>query len=210
MKTRVLSWLIASVVRMLAATLRYRVTDDADAMNRSPTKTALWIFWHNRILGVTVPLRRHGRHSKGVVLTSASRDGELLAAVMRRFDLEAARGSSSRRGSAALMELRRWLDEGFHAVITPDGPRGPRYRLGQGVIFLAQKTGIPIVPVHVNYSSYWTLRSWDRFIIPKPFSRVDVRFAPLEFVKPTSTDEEFEAERLRIEKVLNDGRRDSL
>lgn len=210
MKTRVLSWLIASIARLLSLTLRYRVIDQADTLNQSPTKTALWVFWHNRILGVTAPLRNHYPKEKGVVLTSASRDGELLAAVMRCFGLEAARGSSSRRGSTALMELRRWLDKGYHAIITPDGPRGPRYRLGQGVVFLSQKTGVPIVPVHVNFTRFVTLKSWDRFMIPIPFSRVDVTFAPLEYVKPTESAEEFEAERLRIEKIMNEGRRDPL
>jgi lysophospholipid acyltransferase (LPLAT)-like uncharacterized protein len=87
-------------------------------------------------------------------------------------------------------------------IITPDGPRGPCYKLGQGLVFLAQKNALPVVPVHVEYSRCIRLKSWDRFMIPLPFSRVEFTFGAVEHIRPTTTNEEFEAERLRLEKIL--------
>ena len=122
--------------------------------------------------------------------------------MVERYGFEAVRGSSSRRGSTALLQLADVIASGRDVLITPDGPRGPVYRLGGGIIFLAQKTGVPIIPVNFEYSSYWRAHNWDRFIIPKPFSRVRAIFGPPHQVKPTSTDEEFEAERQRLQEAM--------
>jgi lysophospholipid acyltransferase (LPLAT)-like uncharacterized protein len=135
-------------------------------------------------------------------LISASRDGELLADAIKRFDYDIVRGSSSRLGASAILQLTEVLASGRDVVITPDGPRGPAYELGPGIIFLAQKSGAPVVPVNMEYSSYWRLKSWDRFIVPRPFSKVRVIIGQPHRVKSTSTDEEFEAERLRLQNAL--------
>ena len=101
-----------------------------------------------------------------------------------------------------MVELVKWLRDGHDVVIIPDGPRGPRYDLQPGIIKLAQKTGAKIFPILVDYCNYWELRSWDRFRVPKPFSEVVVTLAPYETIDSDIDDETFEAERLRIEKVL--------
>jgi len=107
-------------------------------------------------------------------LISASRDGELLADAIKRFDYDVVRGSSSRLGASAILQLTEVLASGRDVVITPDGPRGPVYELGPGIIFLAQKSEAAVVPFNMEYSSYWRLKSWDRFIVPRPFSKVRV------------------------------------
>jgi lysophospholipid acyltransferase (LPLAT)-like uncharacterized protein len=95
-----------------------------------------------------------------------------------------------------------WLGSGADLAVTPDGPKGPRYSLGPGLILLAQKTGARILPVHVKFSRAIALKSWDGFRIPLPFSRLDITMGPYETIPPTPTDEAFEAERLRIETLL--------
>ena len=87
-------------------------------------------------------------------------------------------------------------------MITPDGPRGPAYKLGAGIIFLAQKTGANVIPVNMEYSSCWRIRSWDRFIVPRPFAKVRVIIGSPHRVRSTSTPEEFEAERLRLQQAM--------
>jgi lysophospholipid acyltransferase (LPLAT)-like uncharacterized protein len=208
MKERLISLLAIAVVHAISLTLRYRREGFFELGSLNSKGCAIWVFWHNRIFGMARGLRGPYRGGKAVVLTSASKDGEILARVVGSFGLRAARGSSSRRGSRALRELTKWIDGGYNVVVTPDGPRGPRYVLAPGVIFLAQKTGLPIVPVHLNYDRYWTLKSWDRFMIPKPFSRVRVVVASPERIPAVLAPDEFEAQRLRIEKLLNDGRED--
>ena len=105
-------------------------------------------------------------------------------------------------GASALLELSEILASGRDVLLTPDGPRGPAYELGQGIIFLAQKTGAPVVPINMEYSSCWRVKSWDRFIIPRPFSKVRVILGQPHHVNATSTPEEFENERLRLQNAM--------
>ena len=105
-------------------------------------------------------------------LISASRDGDLSRSLIERSGYGTVRGSSSRKGVSALRRLSRRSRAAATSVITPDGPRGPVYEVGPGVIFLAQKSGAAIVPINVEYSSCWRLKSWDRFFVPTPFSSV--------------------------------------
>jgi len=135
-------------------------------------------------------------------LISASRDGGLIAALVERYGYGTIRGSSSRGGASALLRLAEVFASGTHIVFTPDGPRGPVYQLGQGVIFLAQKCNAEIVPANIEYSSCWRFKSWDRFILPRPFSRVHVIFGAPIHVKRTTDAEEFEQERLRLQDAM--------
>jgi len=164
---------VAALMRVLGWTLRFKVEDRAGVLNRDFKKPLIWTFWHNRMFVVPL-LRLRARHRTGAVLTSASWDGEVIAAVMKRFGLAAVRGSTSRRGATALMQLAGTLEAGEDVAVTPDGPRGPCYKLGPGVVFLSRKTGAGIVPIHVEYSRAIRLGSWDRFMIPVPFSTVRV------------------------------------
>jgi len=190
-------------IRALGRTLRFDFRDEAGLMDPARPGPRIWLMWHNRILLVPYVRHRWIRHRTGAVLTSASRDGGVLADVVAAFGLASERGSSSRRGAAGLLALGRWLERGQDVAITPDGPRGPRYRLSPGVVLLAQKTGAPVVPIGVEYSAAWRLRSWDGFFIPKPFSRVQVIFGPCHAVPETNDDAAFEAERVRVEAVLD-------
>ncbi len=110
------------------------------------------------------------------------------------------RGSSSRRGSTALRELSLKLEQGYDLAITPDGPRGPKYSLGPGVIFLSQKTGAPIMPLHARYHHAFRLKTWDTFPIPLPFSRVDITMDPYITIDPSLSN--LEPERLKLEHLL--------
>jgi hypothetical protein len=101
-----------------------------------------------------------------------------------------------------MLELAGVLSSGRDVLITPDGPRGPAYQLGPGIIFLAQKSGALVVPVNMEYSSCWRVKSWDRFILPRPFSKVRVIFGLPHRVRSTSRPEEFEAERLRLQEAM--------
>jgi lysophospholipid acyltransferase (LPLAT)-like uncharacterized protein len=106
-------------------------------------------------------------------IVSASKDGGFLTAILERFGVQPVRGSSSRRGPQAMRELITWAEQGWDLAITPDGPRGPRYKIQQGVMSLAQLTGRPILPAAYNLAWKITVKSWDRFQIPIPFSRCD-------------------------------------
>lgn len=203
-RERLLATLGSWIARALFATLRLRVNDHSGFFERAPDFPIIFTFWHNRILAITLAHSRHypsGR--KGVtVLTSPSRDGEILAQLMDRFHMGAIRGSSSRRGSRALLECAAWLKSGGDLAVTPDGPKGPRYTLGPGLILLAQSTGARILLTQARFSRAIELKSWDGFCIPLPFSRIDVTLLPYETIPPTPTPEDFEAERRRIESLL--------
>ena len=193
------------LLRAILCTLRFRIVDRAGILAQPPIPPVLWVFWHNRLFVVPYIFERFVRARPGAALTSASKDGELLAAILARFGGRAIRGSSSRRGAIAWREMRRAVDEGTDVFVTPDGPRGPRYRVNPGIVLLAQKTRAPVMPVRVTYSRCLRLKSWDRFMIPLPFTRVDVVLdTPIDFAA-ANDDADFERERVRLELVLREG-----
>ena len=199
-------FIIASVMKIVGATLRWRVDDRGGWLERPmPGEPVLWLCWHNRIFLAPMVHWNWFRSQPAAVLASASRDGELLAAVCRNFGLDAARGSSSRRGAAALRESVVFLKAKRDLCVTPDGPRGPRYHLQQGIVILAQRTGTRILPLHLRPHRAWRLKTWDGFVIPWPFTRVDVVLDPPWIVPLTTTPEEFEFERARLETMLRAG-----
>ena len=198
-------WLIAFGVCLLQVwerTLRYHVDDRAGILGKPVTENYIGALWHNRLLIFPLVLRRFFPNRPGAALISASRDGDLLADAIHRFGYDVVRGSSSRLGASAILQLTEELGSGRDVVITPDGPRGPIYELGPGIVFLAQKSDALVLPMNLEYSRYWRLRSWDRFIIPQPFSKVRVLISRPLRVKQTSTPEEFEAERRRVQDVM--------
>ena len=190
------------MLEVLARTLRYEIDDRADVIGRPVKGNYIAALWHNRLLLISFVLKRFFPQRPGAGLISASRDGDLIADVTKRFGFDVVRGSSSRMGAAALLELSQVLTSGRDVLLTPDGPRGPAYELGPGIIFLAQKTGAPVIPINMEYSSCWRVKSWDRFIIPRPFSKVRVIIGQPQQIRSTSTDEQFEAERLRLQKAM--------
>lgn len=206
-KAAALGVLAGWCMKAWAITLRYDVEDRCGVTVPGKIRTPLLLaLWHNRIF--TIPpvwVKKVGKGRKVVVLTSASHDGATLSRAMAAFGLGSVRGSSSRRAVAALVGMKRALKDGFDVCITPDGPRGPRYRFHPGLIKLAESTATPILPIHVHFTSAWRLKTWDRFVIPKPFSRVRVIFDEMLVVPPSLDEVAFETERVRVEDILRAG-----
>jgi lysophospholipid acyltransferase (LPLAT)-like uncharacterized protein len=167
-----IAWAVFLLERLVTASLRCRWRDHSGLADAQSEQPVIFCLWHNRLAISMVVRRRHRR--KLAALVSASKDGALLAAVLGRFRVDQIRGSSSRRGPQALLELTSRAERGYDLAITPDGPRGPRYVVQAGVIALAQLTGLPIIPVTCNTRLKFCLKSWDRFQIPLPFSRCEV------------------------------------
>jgi lysophospholipid acyltransferase (LPLAT)-like uncharacterized protein len=137
-------------------------------------------------------------------MVSASKDGAFVTSILHRFAVQPVRGSSSRRGSQALLELVTWAERGYDLAITPDGPRGPCYQVQDGVLSLAQVTGFPVLPVSLNIR--WKVRpnSWDRFQIPLPFSRCNAVLGKPVLVPREASDSEREVLRQQLENALRD------
>src|SRR5204863_7246023 len=157
----------APVIRALGATYRWHVDgfhhyESIVKAGRQP----IFAFWHGRILPATLFWRDRGI----VVMTSRNFDGEWIAGIIRRFGYGTARGSRSRAGARALVQLRRDLAGGRPAAFTTDGPRGPARVAQAGAVFLAGATGQPLLPFHIEADRFWTMKSWDRTQVPKPFS----------------------------------------
>ena len=136
------------------------------------------------------------------LLVSRSFDGELIAYVARKLGLGSARGSSSRGGKEALSELFRIVEGGEGAAITVDGPRGPAHQVKNGILALSSKTGVAILPLASIANRYWTLRSWDRFRLPKPFAKVLVYYGDPYVLPKELSEDSFEMHRNRLEDEL--------
>jgi hypothetical protein len=160
------------------------------------------VTWHNRLLFFpvmcTMPVRK-----KTVAMVSASRDGQYVTDICRLFGIQSVRGSSSKKGFIAFNDALRFLKDGCNISITPDGPRGPRYRMSKGPIALASKTGYPVLPASINYSSYWELRSWDRFQIPKPWAKVSLVLGEPIKIPDNLSNADIEKWRKTVEDALN-------
>ena len=155
-------------------------------------------FWHGRILSATFYFRRRGI----VVITSENFDGEWIARIIEQFGYGTARGSTSRGGLKAMLQLVRDMARGRPAGFTLDGPRGPARVAQPGALWLARKSGNPVLPFHLEASRAWTLGSWDRTQIPRPFATVAlVVGAPIE-VAADATDADVERHRIELEVAL--------
>jgi len=203
-RERLLALTGAAILKTLFLTLRLRIEDRGGVLKEDASSPVIFCFWHNRILGITFAFDRAYPKNRGgvTVLTSPSKDGEILARLVGAFGMEAVRGSSSRRGSRALLELVRLIRGGRDIAITPDGPRGPRYALGPGIILLAQTTGSRIVPAHASFSRCVRMKTWDGFIIPLPFSKVSVTIDAALAIPGELIGDEFEEKRKNLENLL--------
>lgn len=206
-KMNALGTLAGRLMQAWCATLRFEIVDRCGLTTPGAIPgPVIYCLWHNRIFTMPAAWKKAcGAHRRAVVLTSASHDGAALARAVGVFGIGSVRGSSSRRGVAALVGLRKALRENHDACITPDGPRGPRHGLQPGIVKLAETSGAPIVPIHVEYSSCRELRTWDRFAIPAPGSKVRVIFDHALAVPPGLSDADFEATRHRLERLMLDG-----
>jgi lysophospholipid acyltransferase (LPLAT)-like uncharacterized protein len=177
-----LGTVIATLIRVIGKTMRITLHDPENLsprLKKVPMEPFIWVLWHNRVFTQPYFYNKYFPARYGTCMMSASGDGGLLAQVLKHFRIQPAHGSSSRRGAEALIQLIRRLREGDDICIIPDGPRGPRYSFAPGCVHLAMKSRVPILMVHYNYHSYWQLKSWDAFIIPKPFSKLEITLLPL-------------------------------
>lgn len=188
-----LAWILAFFMRLYAWTLRRRIQDPHGILASLKDSPVIFTLWHNRIL-LAAPLLPKAMRPLATVLVSASRDGEYISTILGRFGIRATRGSSSRRGAQALLELRHALDQGISPVITVDGPRGPCYTVHPGAIHLSRKSNCRLIPVSINYSRHWSLRSWDKMQLPLPFARATIVFgAPVELPAESPPEETTDA-----------------
>jgi lysophospholipid acyltransferase (LPLAT)-like uncharacterized protein len=160
------------------------------------------VTWHNRLLFFPVMFTRPIRE-KTVAMVSASRDGQYVTDICRLFGIKSVRGSSSKKGFIAFNDALKFLKDRCNISITPDGPRGPRYKMSRGPIVLASKTGYPVLPVSINYSAYWEIRSWDRFQIPKPWAKVSLVLGEPIKIPDNISDADIEKWRKTAEDALN-------
>ena len=199
-------WVFWVVFRLVSATLRYRIKDPHGFMPHKEIRQVIFCTWHNRLalsMKLHSTFRRRHHQTVGLAgLVSASRDGAFLAAILERFGIQPVRGSSSRRGGQALLELTTWAERGYDLAITPDGPRGPRYVVQDGTMALAQVTGLPIVPASYHLQWKIQLKSWDRFQIPLPFSRCEIIIGQVMRVPREASDAERESLRQQLEAEL--------
>lgn len=201
-KQRVIGTIAGVLLRVMGWTLRYKITGQEQMTGKYGGKPVIFALWHNRIFAIPYAKPRLSPGVDVCVLTSASKDGAILERAVRSFGISSVRGSSSRRGAAALVALRKTLRSGVTVTITPDGPKGPRYQVQPGVVKLAQASGAPIVVMSIEFKSCWRLKSWDRFCIPKPFSKVLVHLEDGIEVSKELSDDAFEAERKKLEKLM--------
>lgn len=201
----------AAIYRLICAvdaTLRYSMADPSNAMRSIASGPMIFGIWHNR-LALSLCLNRRffiparpGRRLAAMV--SASRDGGLLARILELFGVQPVRGSTSRRGHQALLEMVGWAEQGYDLAVTPDGPRGPRCVAQEGVVALAQVTGLSIVPVSYRLGWKWQAKSWDRFQIPIPFSSCHVCLGELISVPREASPAEREELRQLLETRLRE------
>ena len=197
--------LIASgfgLYRLWARTLRLQVEDPHGVIEFVRQHPVIFAIWHNRLLMLPRVFDPSFPARQSYGLISASRDGDLIAQFIERSGYGTIRGSSSRKGVIALRQLVETLGADGNVLVTPDGPRGPVYQVSQGIIFLAQKSGAPIVPIHMEYSSCWRLKSWDRFVVPRPFAKLRAIFGEPIRIPPLTGEEQFEKERVRLQEAM--------
>lgn len=189
------------LVRTLARTWRIvAINQQGFQQRRSASGPVIFAFWHAHIL----PLLWQHRDEGVAVLISQHSDGEIIAHICEALGYTTVRGSTSRGGARALVEMARLLEQGVDVAITPDGPRGPARSIAPGVVYVAQRANVPIVPIYVRASRAWHLRTWDRFMIPKPFARITIRYGNLHRVPNVDTGGAIEGEAERLGVVLDE------
>jgi lysophospholipid acyltransferase (LPLAT)-like uncharacterized protein len=178
-----IAWFGVWLIRLLGLTWRVRVKNDAEFRHkRAVHEPFIFTLWHGQLL----PLLYHHRGHGVAILISEHGDGEIIARIALRLGFRTVRGSTSRGAARALLGLVRELEDGHDIAITPDGPRGPAKSVAPGTLVVAQRGRAPILPIVAVASSAWHLKSWDSFMIPKPFTRVTVGYGPMIYVDAES------------------------
>jgi lysophospholipid acyltransferase (LPLAT)-like uncharacterized protein len=196
---RVLGFVVACVVRVWMATLRYRYHPVGPSVE--PTQEGgeryIYAFWHENML---LPAYRYARADIWVLISQHA-DGQLIAEACRHLGFRLVRGSTTRGGVEAVRQMLRVAGAG-HLAVTPDGPRGPRRQVQQGLVYLAARTGLAIVPAGMAFRRPWRMRSWDRLALPRPFSLATCVTAPPVRVPADASREEMERYRRQVEEAM--------
>ena len=193
------AWIVPIILRLIGCTLRSTTTfEEGSIRSLDEIYPGIYPFWHRCVLPATWLYRNR----KLSVMTSRSLDGEFIARVISRFGFVPVRGSSTRGGQRALLEMNQLLGEGHSAAFTIDGPLGPRYVAKKGPVLLARISGVPIVAFYVAVERAWVLNTWDRLMIPKPFSRIHVWVARKIFVSPDADDAAMESRHAEMQAAL--------
>jgi lysophospholipid acyltransferase (LPLAT)-like uncharacterized protein len=197
--------IVWALLWIVGFTWRYEVIAEDGAIPVLPGQKVLpeiYCFWHQCVLPCTL----YFRWSHAIILISQSFDGELVTRVLRTFGFDAVRGSSSRAGREGLMGLKRVIESGRPAIFTADGPRGPIYQTKMGPVKLAQLTGAPAGVFHLQPQRAWVVNSWDRFLIPKPFTRIVVSWSKGVSVPQEMGPGELELKRTELNDALERAR----
>ena len=195
-------WMVrvgTALIRLLGMTWRMRPVNDADLVaRRASGERVIFTLWHGELL----PLLWHHRGEGIAVVISEHRDGEIIARIAERLGYTTVRGSTSRGGGRALIGLMRAIEAGHDGAVTPDGPRGPAHVFAPGAAIASQRTGAPLAIIRATATRAWRLKSWDRFLVPKPFATVRVIYGPLVSVDAGSPREAAE-QAPRLQAVLD-------
>jgi hypothetical protein len=172
------SYLLEKLMKLIGYSCRVNIVEGKEIFDKivEEKKPVAYCFWHNRIFYLSYFLYRYS-HRKGLKITaliSQSKDGEIISRVVKAFGGRSARGSTTRGGIGAVKTLLRCVRDGYALAITPDGPRGPVYKFQSGAIFVSSFAQVPIVPITCTFEKAWVFKSWDKFMIPKPFSKINV------------------------------------
>lgn len=195
--------LTALLLALIGLTLRFEIITEEGAVPETPPNTGIYCFWHR----CTLPCGWYFRKFRCSILISQSFDGELISRTLGLLGYNSVRGSSSRGGAAGLLALAGVIDNGFPVVFTADGPRGPIYQTKIGPVKLSQMTREPMGSFYLLPERAWVMKSWDQFLIPKPFSRVAVSWSRK--VAPPASDatpEELETKRQELNDAIERAR----
>lgn len=201
MSPKILSFLAYFFISLMVKTMRFEYIGKEKEEEIKERGNGILAFWHNRLLLFGYIYRDQ---KDAYMMISRSRDGELISRFINHLGINSIRGSSSRGGKTAFKTLAKLLKKGYHAAITPDGPRGPRYQVQKGAINLSKISGAPIVPATYNASWKKVFNSWDRFILPLPFSRIVVIYGDPVTVPRNADAQMIEEKRMELENRLNE------
>lgn len=195
-----ITWAATLLIRLIGPTLRYTFVPEPGCRcnEYGGGPVCIWTFWHRCVIAAT----HRCRDNQIAVMTSRSFDGEYIARIIAKFGFIPVRGSSSRGAVGALIGMRRELELGHSVAFTIDGPRGPRYVAKPGPVLLAKKTGVPIGCFYIHLERAWVLNSWDRMMIPKPFSRAIFYVSSPISVPPNADDEEMQSFHMIMQQTL--------
>jgi lysophospholipid acyltransferase (LPLAT)-like uncharacterized protein len=196
---RVIIWAGSWIIRLIGPTLRVSISYEDGAQQTLDQRPLIGSFWHSCIIPSTYICRDLGVR----VMSSNSYDGEYMGRIIHQFGFVAVKGSSSRNAVRALLGLRRALADGWTVAFTLDGPRGPRHKVKPGPVALARSSGVPLTMFHAAVDKAWVLNSWDRMMIPLPFSRVLLRFGKLIPVPTDASDEDVERYTAELQSALD-------